>query len=108
MYLRWSPHLGVGLRSWKHNRILPHRRAFGSAGTRVKASVAKGSPSPGDVIKAEERAEIKSKIDGGVTSWVLRTFARHLWPDSPAMKTRVAVALSFLVGSKVGEQIGFV
>lgn len=72
-----------------------------SAGTRVKASVAKGSPSPGDIIKPEERSELVSRNEEGVTKWVLKTFARHLWPDSPEMKARVAIALSFLVGSKV-------
>lgn len=77
------------------------RRSSGAVGTRVKATGAKGSPSPNDVIKPQERAILKDRNQDGATMWVLKTFMKHLWPDSPALKARVAVAMSFLVGSKV-------
>jgi hypothetical protein len=72
-----------------------------ASGTKLKASVAKGSPAPHDIIRPEEKAEVHSNTEEGTTTWVLKTFMRHLWPDSFGLKARVALAVSFLVGSKV-------
>jgi hypothetical protein len=33
---------------------------------------------------------------------VLKTFAKYLWPKEPGPRLRVVVALSLLIGSKVG------